>query len=359
MKTKLSKTTCSEQILYAGIDVHKKSLTVTVRMCGTEIHHTTMPHDAKALIKYLLKQPHAEKYYTVYEAGFCGYALHRQLVAAGIHNTVINPGFVPSTSKEKLRKNDPVDSRKLARALENGSLQHYTMFCPTEQQEDLRSLVRYSRSLVQQRARVKIQIKSLLNFKGISLPEDLSRGWSIRCIDYLENLPGVSDHLTILLKEQVKLLKEYTRLYKDTIMSLKKFITAQADIKETITLLTSIPGIGFAGAITLYSEIMDINRFSNIEKFAAYMGIIPDECSSGESKTAIGITRLGLRKVRKMIIENAWVALRHDPALADCYVKFCRRMSKSQAIIKIARKLTNRIYYVWKNKKPYVTGVLQ
>ncbi len=57
--------------------------------------------------------------------------------------------------------------------------------------------------------------------------------------------------------------------------------------------------------------------------------------------------------LRSAIIESAWVAARYDPALIKSYNELCRRMEPNKAIIRIARKLLNRIRYVLKEKKAY------
>ena len=59
--------------------------------------------------------------------------------------------------------------------------------------------------------------------------------------------------------------------------------------------------------------------------------------------------------LRNMIIESAWIAVRNDSMLLKDFGKLSLRMSKQKAIIKIAKKLLNRIFYVWKNNQPYIT----
>jgi hypothetical protein len=61
-------------------------------------------------------------YHTVYEAGFSGFWTHYKLKGMGINNIIINPADVPTTQKEQLQKDDPTDSRKLARSLRSGEL---------------------------------------------------------------------------------------------------------------------------------------------------------------------------------------------------------------------------------------------
>ena len=63
--------------------------------------------------------------------------------------------------------------------------------------------------------------------------------------------------------------------------------------------------------------------------------------------------------LRYLIIEAAWVAVRKDPALLLAYNQLLRRMKSQDAIIRIAKKLLNRIYHVWKNETYYVTAVVE
>lgn len=60
-----------------------------------------------------------------------------------------------------------------------------------------------------------------------------------------------------------------------------------------------------------------------------------------------------------MIVESCWVAIRNDPALMLAYQKLIVRMKPSKAIIRIAKKIINRIRYVLKNQTPYVKAVVE
>ena len=72
----------------------------------------TQPPEAKALYTYLSRTFPAATYHSVYESCFSGFSAHRQLEELGIHNMVINAADVPTKQKEKLQKDDAVDSRK-------------------------------------------------------------------------------------------------------------------------------------------------------------------------------------------------------------------------------------------------------
>jgi transposase len=118
----------------------------------------------------------------------------------------------------------------------------------------------------------------------------------------------------------------------------------------------SIPGIGFLSAVTLYAEICDIKRFSNAEKLAHYVGLVPKVRQSGEHSFG-GRETKGDAWLKWILIESAWAHIRYCPEghLAAVFKDACRRKGNSQDAIKIvARKLVNVVWYVWTYEKEFM-----
>ena len=105
--------------------------------------------------------------------------------------------------------------------------------------------------------------------------------------------------------------------------------------------------------MSLLTEVDDINRFQNQREFASFLGLIPSCHSSGETICNMEKTFRGNKQLGPLIIESAWVAIRYDKALAIAYSEYCRQMKGQEAIIRIARKLSNRILSVLKSGKKY------
>jgi len=122
--------------------------------------------DPTILVNYLKKNFPGASYYSVYEAGYCGFWIHDALIEAGIHNIVINPADVPTKDKERKRKNNRGDSRKLARSLRNGDREAIHVH-KRELLED-RFLLRTRRDAAKQQTRYKNKIKGALSFSGFS-----------------------------------------------------------------------------------------------------------------------------------------------------------------------------------------------
>ena len=120
-----------------------------------------------------------------------------------------------------------------------------------------------------------------------------------------------------------------------------------------------MPGIGTVSSMVLFSEIMNIYRFPKIDHLLCYVGLIPSVNSSGDKSSERGITPRRNRFLRHLIVESSWVAIRKDPALFTAFTVLTKRMKKQDAIIRIAKKLLNRIRYVWKNQTYYVPAVIE
>lgn len=357
MKKENSVLDCKNQQFYLGLDVHKNSWTVTIRSSKIVLKTFSMDPSPKQLSQYMEKNYPGGEYYSVYEAGFCGYWIHRELKDNGIRNIIAAPTEIPTSSNERSTKMDTVDSKKLARELESGSIQG--IYIPGKLQEELRSLMRLRFQLVKSQSRLKNQIKGYLNFYGHDLPKNFEmRHWSRNFIEQLRrldfNYPVGNKHLEILLEELIDKRKRIQTV----LTSLRDFLT-EYKFKETILLLCSVPGVGYTTAATIFTELMDINRFSKFDQLASYCGLVPAIRASGDNQMVLGLKRNHNVRIRLLLVEAAWMAIRKDPALTMAYNEYIKRMSKQEAIIKIAKKLLSRLVYVWKTGNKYCLAVVK
>ncbi|NOZ35805.1 MAG: IS110 family transposase [Chlorobi bacterium] len=356
MQSKIKKISFKKQNIYIGIDVHFKNWVITIM--AEDIVYRTFSQNPKAkdLKKYLENNFPEGNYLSVYEAGFCGFSVHRELVKCGIKNIIVNPADIPTTDKDKRQKEDKRDSRKLAKSLKNGELTGIHIL--STETEELRSLVRYRKTIVKELGRHKNRIKSMLKFYGKEIPQELdtaSKYWSLNFIKWVKQIETNTPEGSLVLREtidtaehlrtkQLKINKELRRLSKDSRFS------------KTIKLLTSVPGIGLIIAFIFLSELETIKRFKNLDKLSSYVGLIPSTNSSGEKERTGNITRRSNKLLRTSLIEAAWIAIRQDPALILKYTEL--NMSPNEAIVRIAKKVLNRIRYVLKNEQEYVTEIV-
>jgi transposase len=347
----------SGENLYVGMDVHKKSWKITVQTDEVVCQTFSQDPEVKVLSKYLKCHYPNANYYCAYEAGFSGFWIQHQLAQENIHCIVVNPADVPTTDKEKKQKTDRRDSRKIARSLRNGEL--IGIYVPDRQSLEERHLIRSRSLLVRDQTRTKNRIKSLLSFYGIDYPEEFkeqNKHWSKRFYNWLSEVSFDTEHGKMMMQSSIA----YSLYIREMIL-LKTRQLRQLSITDkysnTSTLLCSVPGIGLLSAMIILTEIQDIKRFKNIDHFCAYIGLIPNTYSSGEKENIGKIINRGNKFLKDILIECAWMSIRHDPALLLGFKKLCRKMEPNKAIIRIAKKLLSRIRYVLLNNKPYVRAV--
>jgi len=343
----------SGENVYVGFDVHKRSWQVSIMTDYASYKSFSQPPSVEKLIKYLHTNFSGASYYSAYEAGFCGFWIHRELEKLGVNSIVVNPADIPTTQKDQVQKEDKRDSKKIAKGLRNGDLQG--IYVPSEKSVEDRGLVRIRQLLVKDSIRYKARIKGFLHFHGISIPDSFSSSsshWSKRFISWLKSIEMKSESgrysLEILIREVESLrmnILETTRQIK-TLSETERYAS-------NISLLRSIPGIGLITGMTFLTEIDRIDRFESSDKLCSFIGLVPTMHSSGEKEIHGNITYRSNHLLRRMLIESAWIAIRYDPALMRAYHQYCKRMEANKAIIRIARKLLTRIQFVLTNKKMY------
>lgn len=359
MQTTNTKLDFSGQNIYVGFDVHLKSWKVTI-MTEKLIHKTfSQDPDPKILHSYLVRNFPGAMYHSAYEAGFCGYWIHNKLKSLGVNSIVVNPADIPTTNKEKVQKEDARDSVKIAKALRSGNLT--PVHVPSEQTLGDRSLVRTRTTLTKDLAKNKNRIKSFLHFHGIEIPEQFKRTngrWTHAFVAWLENLRLTNVSSNQAIENIVLSSKNLRTVVLQTTKQIRELSKTET-YKKNVALLQSVPGIGLITAMTLITELESIERFKNFNQLSSFVGLVPSTHSSGENEVIGEITPRGHNVLRTALIESAWIAARHDPALTLSYHQYCKRMEPNKAIIRIARKLLSRIRYVLKTENPYVCSVVK
>ncbi|MFQ5630996.1 MAG: IS110 family transposase [bacterium] len=346
-----------KQKLFVGIDMHQRQWTVTLRMAGIYLKTCVINPSPVDLANYLKRNYPGAEYHSVYEAGFGGFWAHFELRKLGIQNIVINPADVPTTNKEKSYKKDKVDSKKLAREHENGSLE--AIYVPPVELQQLRSLCRARFRIVQNLTRIKNRIKAFLHYYGYRMPNhhELPR-WSGRFISWLHSLEFAANAGKDCLDSYLSALNDERKNLTHVMRRLRQY-SRTPEIAHTFECIKSVKGIGFVTAMVLYTEIIDMRRFKNLARLAAFVGLVPSISSSDENETTHGLTHRRNRYLRTLLIEAAWVAVRSDPALTHAFCQLTRKMPKERAIVRIAKKLLNRVRHVWLHQTRYVPAVVK
>jgi transposase len=342
--------------IFCGIDVHKKSWSVCLRNHERELKTFSQDADASLLAWHLKRYYPKAAVRIAYEAGFCGFWPYQVFQREGLDCLIINPSDIPQTDKSRRHKTDVVDCRKLAVALSQGSLN--SIYIPSEHTIEARSLVRTREQLVKDQTRYKNRIISFLDFFGIRIPEGYKKSshFSNHFIGWLRQLPLTTNSkasleikINVLTSIRTQLLLTNRQL---------RTLAAASDFEQPIKLLRTIPGIGMLSALVLVTELEDIHRFKSFDHLASYAGFKPDVYASAEKNIQKGITHQCNHLVRETLVECAWMAIGKDPVLTQTYYEYKKRMHYNKAIVRIAKKVLNRIRYVLVNNQPYQMGVI-
>lgn len=339
--------------IYCGLDVHKSNWKLNAKMDSMEIAAFSQNPDTELLSKYFKKNYPGAEVKVVYEAGFCGFGIQRSLTQLGIECIVVNAADVPSSDKERKRKDDKVDARKLSRELAEGNLK--AIYIPDAEMEQARALIRQRYRLVQDQTRCKNRIKHMLMCNGIKL--GIKERWSAKYVKELERVQCQTTALKTALNLAIEEYKQIQALLKQAALAIGN-VAQQSPFVQMQKYIQSIDGIGLINGMVIQTEIQNMQRFRTLDSLCDYAGFVPDISSSDEKMVVKGITYRCNEFLRKALIESSWMLIRKDPAMLMKYNEYRKRMSKNKAIIRIGKHLLSRIRYVWSNQKEYERGIV-
>lgn len=339
--------------VFIGIDVHLRQWNVCVYVNGRLMKPFQQAPSAATLRAHLDRWYPGCAYYSAYEAGFCGFGPHFDLLELGIQNVVVNAADIGTKDKERARKRDSVDSAKIARELACGNLT--PVFTPDLEQIGNRSLIRLRYQVVDMIVRQKIQIRHFLHYHHIEIPQEFLRSkWSKAMRAWVRScctdsrlgeggfcLEEMINHLETILKLESSVSRKILLLMKTS------------KYAKNFELLRSVPGVGPKTASALLLELGDMSTFHHVDHLCSYLGLVPDARASDNRDTGSKLTRRCHHQLRKCIIECAQRAVGTDLAMSSLHVKYCKSMPHNKSIIKIANKLVKCIKFVLKNQKKY------
>jgi len=289
---------------YVGLDVHKDTIAVSIADTGRSKarFYGTIAHTPTAVSSLLKKiNPDGEVLELCYEAGPCGYGLHRQLSASGHECQVVAPTLIPQRASDKV-KTDRRDSLRLAELLRAGELT--PVWVPDEKQEAIRDLVRTRDDFKISQRQVRQQLLAFMLRHSLSWTGG-KKNWTLGFWKWLEAIQMPDAHQQFALKEYI----DSVRYFNVRIQSIEKQMLAAKNgwsLEPIVDGLMAMRGINLVVAMGVVSELGDLSRFSKPSQLMAYLGLVPSEHSSGDSRRQGGITKSGNGHVRRLLIESGW-----------------------------------------------------
>lgn len=291
--------------LYVGLDVHSESIAVSLAASdATEVRHYGSlggSHDDVLKLARKLTAAHPGlPLRFAYEAGPHGYPLARCLRAHGYDCILVAPSKIPTAPGDRIKTNRR-DADQLARLHRAGELT--AIFVPEPEDEAIRDLLRarWQTSKAQHRARQ--QLKSFLlrlNFRYAG-----TKPWGPKHLRYLATIK-------LPFAEQQFVFQETLNAITEAGQRLERYDTQIARAVATwrcepvVKALMTMRGLALLNAATLVAELGDLHRFESPRQLMSYLGLVPSEDSTGDTRQQGGITKLGNGIARRALIEAAW-----------------------------------------------------
>lgn len=360
-----------------GLDVHKKIVVAcTITPKGKEIRSfSTMTDDLISMVDWLKEK--GCTHVAMESTGSFWKPIFNLLELEDIKALVVNAKHMKNVPG---RKTDVKDAEWIAGLLRHGLLQG--SYIPSREQRELREIIRYRRSLVEERAREINRIQKVLegaNIKLSSVASDVT-GKSGRAMieamiagekdpiilselaqrrlknkkqELQRALNGlIGHHQKLMLKTQLR----HIDFLADEIKRLDEEIKERMlPFEEDLELLDTIPGVGRRTAEQILAEIgTDMNQFPSAAHMCSWAGLSPgNNESAGKRKS--GRTRKGNQKLRSALVEAARAAGRtKNTYLSSQYHRLAARRGKNRAAVAVAHSILTIVYYIVKRKQPYI-----
>lgn len=362
-----------EKLRFIGLDVHKESIAIAVADSsgGEPEHLATIPNDTALLIKRLSKLGRKSALRCCYEAGPTGYGLHRDLNAAGIECVVVAPSLVPVQVGNRV-KTDRRDAAKLARFLRSGDLTE--VFVPDASTEAMRDLERSRDDARKSERTARHQLAKFLLRHGRIFPGKTA--WTLKHLAWIREQ-------NFNQEAQRRVLTDYLHTVEEAGARVERLTRAIAELVDSwhlaplVKSLQALRGVQLTTAVVLAAELGDLSRFQTAPQLMAYVGLVPSEHSSGESKLRGRITKTGNSHVRTALVEAAWsyrfraamssairernqavtpavraIAWKAQLRLHQRYAKMMGRgMNKQRTVTAIARELAGFVWAIGREQR--------
>jgi transposase len=296
---------------------------------------------------------------TIQEAGLDGFWIHRVLQGEGIESHVVDAASIAAPRRQRRAKTDKIDGEALLRVLlayKRGEPRVCAMvIAPSPEEEDRRRISRERQTLIAERIKHVNRIKGLLFSQGILDYAPLRRDRRARLAAMRtgdgRDLPG---HMKAQISRELDRLELLLDQIK-AVEAARDALLAKADKSEreasgephAVSMLLALKGIGEEFAAVLWLEAF-CRTFSNRRQVAAYAGLAATPWRSGSIVHEQGVSKAGNPRLRRTMVQLAWLWLRHQPqsALARWFDERTKGgVGRKTAIVALARKL---LVALWK-----------
>ena len=259
---------------------------------------------------------------------------------------VANPIKVKQIAQARV-KTDIRDTLILARLLAANLVPE--VWVPPAHVRELRQLLSQRRQLVETHTQIVNRMHSVAHRHHLSHARgkrfnEKTTGWQKnKRLSKIEQF-----QLELEMENRAYIEKQIGRIGKEVAK-----MSHQKPWAESMTYLMQLPGFGVITGMTVLAAIGEIQRFESARHLASYSGLTPGLEQSGTKYHEKGITKEGRKELRWALVEVAQRAVKSDPLWKHRFQEMQKRMHRNQAIVAVARRLLELVWYVLTRRQPY------
>ena len=292
-------------ITYVGLDVHKATVAVAVAEGGRggEVRQLGVFENRPEVLSKLAARLSNNKNCRIsfcYEAGPCGYGLHRLLTSYGHDCVVVAPSLIPMKAGDRV-KTDRRDALMLAKLHRAGELT--PIWIPDAGHEAMRDLVRARATAGRVLSKARQHLQSFL-LRHDRIYHGL-RAWTSAYRRWLTTVRFDHPAQQIVLQDYIHAVQD-AEARRDRLTRQINELLPSWSMAPVALALQAMRGVALVVAVTVVAEVGDFRRFANPRQLMAYLGLVPSEHSSGGSIRRGAITKAGNALARRVLIEGAW-----------------------------------------------------
>ena len=236
----------------------------------------------------------------------------------------------------KSNKHDMADAEAIGEAVTRPTMR----FVPIKEvaQQDLQALHRIRERLVKARTALINEMRGLLGEYGIALPKGIAQFRQA----LLSTLAQEQAKLTELGRNVFRQLHEEWLALEQRLTDYNEQLAAICRADPTCQRLLTIPGVGPLTATALVAAVSDATHFKNGRQFAAWLGLVPRQHSTGGKPRLLGISKRGDIYLRKLFVHGAratirWIGLKNDRR-SQWLRALMQRRGTNRAVVALAHK---------------------
>lgn len=292
-------------IIFIGLDTHKTFTQLAVlkdergdKPASLGRINTNKSAFIKLARQLQSKYPKATLHF-IYEAGPCGYWIYRLLTSLGHCCYIVAPSLIPNKPGDRV-KTDKRDAAKLALLFKAETLT--TIYVPEAEDEAIRDLSRARETAMKDLKDAKYQLKGIFLRNNITCK--VNDNWSNQHLRWLTELVLPHPSQQIVLQEMIQTITERIKRVERLVNELEHQVK-QWRYYPVVKAIQAMRGVRLLVAVGTIAELGDLRRFDHPRKLMAYLGLVPSESSSGDSRRLGKITKCGNSRARRLLIEGA------------------------------------------------------